>query len=101
MMLDRIVDSPWYGVITAIGDPSWLLWLSGGAFVVFGITLALGWMTRTSALVLLLTLIPITVTIHFAPGHTGPLFKNIAIMGALLMLIARGPGRYALDNRGA
>ncbi|WP_284126110.1 DoxX family protein [Parerythrobacter aestuarii] len=99
MMLDRIADSPWHDLVVAIGDPSLLLWLSGIVFVVFGIALALGWMTRLSALLILVTLIPITISVHIAPGHVGPLFKNIAIMGALLLLIARGGGAYSLDNR--
>lgn len=82
-----------------IGDPVWLLWLSGAAFIVFGISLALGFMTRTSALIILFTLIPITIAVHIAPGHTGPLFKNIAIMGALLYFYANGPGRFAMDRQ--
>ena len=99
MMLDRMVDSPWWAMINMVGDPSWLLWLSGGVFVIFGVLLALGWMTRLSALLLFLTLVPITITVHIAPGHVGPLFKNIAILGALFLIYCRGPGKYALDNR--
>lgn len=98
-MLARMAESPWRDVIHAVGDPLWLLWLSGGVFVVAGVTLALGWLTRLSALALFVTLIPITITIHFAPGHVGPLLKNVAILGALLLLMARGPGSHALDNR--
>lgn len=101
MMLDRMAESPWRDTIHFIGDPSRLLWLSGVVFVVFGTTLALGLATRLSALVILATLIPITVTIHFAPGHVGPLFKNIAIMGALAFFIARGGGAFAMDPQPA
>lgn len=97
-MLDRMAESPWAGTVAMIGDPSILLWLSGGVFVACGITLALGWMTRASAIILFVTLIPITIAIHFAPGHVGPLFKNIAILGALVLLWAKGPGRYAIDK---
>src|SRR3546814_18124650 len=96
-----MAESPWRDIIHFIGDPSRLLWLSGVVFVVFGTTLALGLATRLSALVILATLIPITVTIHFAPGHVGPLFKNIAIMGALAFFIARGGGAFALDPQPA
>ena len=101
VMLDRMKESPWAGTANMLGDPSLMLWLSGLAFVVAGLTLAMGWMTRASALVLFVTLIPVTVVIHIVPdtAHVGPLFKNIAILGALLFFWARGPGAYALDNR--
>lgn len=100
-MLERMAESPWRDVVNTIGDPSWLLWLSGVVFIIFGITLALGFLTRISALLILATLIPVTIAVHVAPGHMGPFLKNIAIMGALLYFWSRGPGAYALDNRGA
>ena len=102
MMLDRMKESPWAGMVDRIGDPSVLLWLSGIAFVVAGFTLAIGFMTRASALILFVTLVPVTITTHLVPdpSHVGPLFKNIAISGALLLIWARGPGAYALDNKG-
>ncbi len=99
MMLDRMVESPWWDIINKVGNPSWLLWLSGVVFTLFGTMLALGWMTRLSALLIFLTLVPITITVHIAPGHVGPLFKNIAILGSLFLIYCRGPGKYALDNR--
>lgn len=97
-MLQRMEESPWRDMVGMIGDPSWLLWLSGVVFVVFGITLALGFLTRVSALAILVTLIPITIAVHVAPGHAGPLLKNIAIMGALLYFYANGPGRFAIGR---
>jgi putative oxidoreductase len=96
-MLARVEESPWHNMVTSIGDPSLLLWLSGGVFVIFGVTLALGLATRLSAILLFVTLVPITIAIHVAPGHVGPLFKNIAILGALLHFYANGPGRFSLD----
>lgn len=101
VMLERMEESPWASTVNRIGDPSVLLWLSGLAFVVAGVTLALGWMTRASALVLFVTLVPVTIAVHVVPdsAHVGPLFKNIAILGALLFFWARGPGAYALDGK--
>lgn len=101
IMLKRMQESPWASTVSMIGDPSVMLWLSGIAFFVAGTTLALGWMTRASALILFATLIPVTIAIHVVPdtSHVGPLFKNIAILGALLFFWARGPGAFALDNR--
>ena len=98
-MLQRMNESPWRDIVGTMGDPSWLLWLSGVVFGTFGITLSLGYLTRISALLILVTLIPVTIAVHVAPGHTGPLFKNIAIMGALLYFYANGPGGFAIDNR--
>lgn len=98
-MLARMEESPWRGTIEAIGDPLLLLHLSGAVFIVAGLALVLGWMTRLACLAMFVTLIPITVTIHFAPGHVGPLFKNVAILGALFFMMVRGPGALALDNR--
>lgn len=97
-MLERMAESPWSGTINAIGDPSMLLWLSGIAFIVAGITLAIGLLTRWSSLLLFVTLIPITITIHVAPGHAGPLFKNVAILGALMHFFFRGGGAYSVDG---
>lgn len=97
-MLAKVEDSPWRGIVAGIGDPSFLLWVSGIVFIIAGAALALGWMSRLAALAIFTTLVPITLAIHIAPGHVGPLFKNVAILGALFYIFARGPGRYALDN---
>lgn len=101
VMLERMAESPWAPIVNRIGDPSALLWLSGLVFVLAGVTLALGWMTRVSAFLLFVTLVPVTIAIHVVPdsSHVGPLFKNVAILGALLFFCARGPGAWALDNR--
>jgi putative oxidoreductase len=96
-MLARIGASPWFDVVHRIGDPTMLLWVSGLVFVMAGICLALGVMTRLSALLLFVTLVPITAFIHVAPGHAGPLLKNVAILGGLVHFLVRGPGAYALQ----
>lgn len=97
-MLERIAQSPWSDLVSRLGDPAILLWLSGAVFVVFGVTLALGLWARLSALLLFVTLVPITLAIHIAPGHVGPLFKNVAILGALYFIYVRGAGQLSLDR---
>lgn len=97
-MLARIDESPWADVVRRIGDPVVLLWLSGIVFVIGGVCLALGIMTRLSSLLLFAALIPITISIHVAPGHVGPLLKNVAILGGLIHFLVRGPGAYALQS---
>ena len=96
-MLKRIEDSPWLELVTALGPPSLFLYLSGVVFVIAGLGLMLGFYTRLSALAIFLTLIPITVVIHFAPDHTGPLFKNVALLGGLVHFIVRGGGWFSLS----
>ncbi len=97
-MLDRMALSPWKDHVVLIGDASILLWLSGLVFIGAGTSLALGWMTRLSCTALFLPLVPITFAIHIAPGHTGPLLKNIAILGALAFVFVRGPGSHSMDT---
>ena len=52
---------------------------------------------------LIAVLIPITGSVHLAPGpeHVGPLFKNIALLGGLVHFAIRGPGSWSLDQRRA
>ena len=70
------------------GDPEILVILSGIAMLVAGLVFLAGYQTRWAALVLLMVLIPITITIQMGQANTlGPLFKNIAIMGGLLFFI--------------
>jgi len=97
-MLDRMSESPWVETIHRIGDPSILLWLSGVVFILAGAALAAGWMTRIAAAALFITLIPVTITMHIAPGHAGPLFKNIAILGALVHFFFNGSGAFSIDR---
>lgn len=97
-MLARIGESPWADLARSIGDPLLLLHLSGAVFIAAGIALAIGYSTRLAALALFVTLVPITFVIHVAPGHTGPLFKNIAILAALAFLFVRGADCCAVDT---
>ncbi|WP_051054961.1 DoxX family protein [Afipia broomeae] len=97
-MLERMAESPWANTINTIGDPSVLLWISGAIFVPAGVALAVGFMTRLSSVALFVTLVPITITMHVAPGHAGPLFKNIAILGALIHFVFNGSGAVAIDR---
>ena len=96
-MLARLQDSPWLEWVEMIASPSLLLQLSGAVMAIAGFTLMLGWWTRLSALALFVTLVPITITIHIAPYHVGPLLKNVAILGGLVHFFIKGPGAYSLD----
>jgi putative oxidoreductase len=98
-MLERLEASPWLALVTAIGSPSVLLWLSGAVMVFAGFGLLTGLLTRLSALALFVTLVPITFVVHVAPDHVGPLLKNVAILGGLFHYFIHGGGDFSLDRR--
>ena len=97
-MLSRLEASPWIAEVMMIGSPAMLLWLSGAVMIVAGFALLLGIFTRLSAFALFVTLLPITIVVHIAPDHVGPLLKNVAILGGLLHFFARGAGSFSVDG---
>lgn len=96
----RIQNAPYSGFATLFGDPHLLGILSGYVLLVFGIALLLGIFTRWSAIILFITLIPITITIQMGNGLIhGPLWKNIALFGGLLFFILNNPKSFSLYNK--
>lgn len=98
-MLGRLNDSPWLDLVSAIGSPSLLITMSGVTLLTGGMALLVGAKTQHAAALLFVTLVPITLAVHIAPGHVGPLLKNVAILGGLVHFFVRGPGAYSWDNR--
>ena len=74
--------------------------LAGGIAILFGIY------SRVSALIMLLYLIPVTLTMHdfwtVIPAQMNiqlvNFLKNLAIMGGLAILSGYGPGRYSVGS---
>lgn len=96
----RIQNAPYSGFGSMFGNPHVLGILSGYVLLIFGISLLLGVFTRWSAIILFLTLIPITVTIQMGNGILhGPLWKNVALFGGLLLFILNNPKPYSLYNQ--
>jgi putative oxidoreductase len=83
----------------------WTGFFLGAAIIVevgAGLSLLLGYWTRTGATVLFLFMIPTTLIFHtnFADQNQMIHFlKNVAIMGGLLYVVAYGPGALSLDAR--
>jgi putative oxidoreductase len=96
-------------VSTVIGFPAPSLFLVGAIVLEIGggLLLLSGFKARIGALMLIVFLIPATLIFHVASLGDPALvqtemiqiFKNLAILGALVKFFADGAGAFALDNR--
>jgi putative oxidoreductase len=88
-----------YGYLaTSVAPPEPLVLLAGAALLVGGVCLLTGYRTQDAAVLLILLVIPITITIQLGRSTLGPLFKNIAILGALLYFATHGAGPFSFDR---
>ncbi|WP_413164392.1 FAD-dependent oxidoreductase [Capilliphycus salinus ALCB114379] len=90
-------------MIAARGLPLPTLMLLGNIIfqLIGGISLILGYKTRIGAVILILFLIPTTLVFHnflADPGETTAFLKNLALIGALLMISYFGAGPVSLDT---
>lgn len=108
-----------YGKLTAIErtvaaisskglpQPTLLAWLVAIVEVVGGAMVLVGFKTRYAAFALLIFTAVATYFFHNFWALSGDAvnlqrimaLKNLAVMGALLMLIAHGSGRFSVDRR--
>ncbi|MFQ5994162.1 MAG: DoxX family protein [Acidiferrobacterales bacterium] len=68
----------------------------GGALLI-----VLGWHARWGALAIFLYVIPVTLVFHpfwAVEGQLWAFWKNIALMGAMLYIMAYGPGPISVDK---
>ena len=90
------------GYMEAMGVPSILLQLVIALEVIGGLAIIIGWKTKLMAFALASFTLVSAILFHadFSDQmQMGMFMKNIAITGGFLMLVAQGPGAYALDNR--
>lgn len=90
------------GYMEAMGVPSMLLPLVIVLEVIGGLAIIFGWKTKAVALTLAGFSIASAILFHVDfsdQTQMGMFMKNVAIAGGFLMLVAQGPGAYALDNR--
>lgn len=84
----RLMASPMYEFFPAFIDPKVLVVAVGIGLIVGGLLLISNRFTRPAAILLLVLLVPITISVQLQGLETmGPLFKNVAIAGALLFFI--------------
>lgn len=95
---ERLLAAPLAHLATWIAPAELLVLLAGGALLVGGVALLVGFRTKLAALLLLAVLIPITLTVQVGSMSTaGPLFKNIGLAGGLLFFLAHGADVWSLD----
>lgn len=92
------------GYITSAGLPFPQLGLAIAVFVevVGGIALIAGYRTRIVAAVLAVFCVATAFSFHFSLADQNQFihfFKNIAMVGGLLQVVAFGAGRFSLDAR--
>ncbi|MFT0715311.1 DoxX family protein [Flagellimonas lutimaris] len=84
----RIENAKFGALGHLLGPPEIAVMASGVVMLLAGIALAVGFKTKWAAILLIVMLIPITLTIQVGQMATvGPLFKNIAILGGLLFFV--------------
>jgi uncharacterized membrane protein YphA (DoxX/SURF4 family)/intracellular sulfur oxidation DsrE/DsrF family protein len=94
----RLEKAPFAQLATWMAPAETLIILSGVGLLVGGFMLLAGFKTRIAAALLLAILIPITLTVQVGAEGSGPLFKNIALIGLLLFFIVNGSLYYGLDQ---
>jgi putative oxidoreductase len=107
----KIVD--WSGTETHMASRGmfWIPFFHVAAIAVelgAGACLLTGFKTRLAALVLILFLIPVTLTFHNFWTYTDPkeqqtnmimMLHNLTLMGGLLLVMVHGPGRVSVDSQ--
>ncbi|QHL86940.1 DoxX family membrane protein [Nibribacter ruber] len=95
----KLQKAPFGHLTAGLASPETLIILSGVGLLLGGVLLLLGFMTRWTALALALILIPITLTVQVnSPQGSGPLFKNIALLGMLFFFFVNGSRYFSLDQ---
>jgi len=90
------------GYMEAMGVPGALLPLVIALEALGGLAIILGWQTKLVALALAGFSVLSAAMFHAdfsSQAEMTNFMKNVTIAGGFLLLVAHGPGAYALDNR--
>ena len=76
-----------------------LLWATILVLILGGVSVLLGYKSKIGACLLIGFLIPATLIFHGTfPEEEIAFFKNLGLMGGLLMILAFGSGKFSLEN---
>ncbi len=97
-----IIDPASMGQFLAVSNvPDYLLWPNAGFEFLAALAIMLGFQTRLAAALLALYVFWSSFILNYVPGDPvaiGIFWRDLAMIGGLLMLCSHGRGRYALDN---
>jgi putative oxidoreductase len=107
---EKLLDPPGITALLsakAFPMPKLFAYLAGSAEIALGILVAIGWQARIAAFALIAFVFVATLLVHNYWDMSGAarranetaFWKNLAIVGGLMMLIASGAGRYSVDRR--
>jgi putative oxidoreductase len=97
-----------YAVSQGVPMASFLVPLSGALAIAGGLSIAVGYKARLGAVLIMLFLIPVTLSMHKFWTVTDPamsqmqmahFMKNVSMFGGALLIAYFGPGAMSLDNR--
>lgn len=92
-LVTKLTLSPGWDLLSSFFNPTYLIVITGIILLTAGLSLLFGLKVRIAACILILILIPITLTVQVGRVDTlGPLFKNIAILGSLILLASNDSG---------
>lgn len=95
----RLANAKMGFMATSFASPEILVIIAGIGLLIGGLFLLLGFKTKLAAGLLILMIVPITLTIQVGnPEELGPLFKNIGLTGGLIFFLFNGPLYYAVDT---
>ena len=76
-----------------------LLWATILVLILGGVSVLLGYKSKIGACLLIGFFIPATLIFHGTfPEEEIAFFKNLGLMGGLLMILAFGSGKFSLEN---
>lgn len=100
--LGLIIDPNSMGQFMAISSvPDYLRWPNTGFELLASLAILVGFQTRMAAALLALYLFWSSFILNYIPGNPvaiGAFWRDLAIIGGLLMIFSHGRGCYALDN---
>jgi len=97
-----IIDPSSMGQFLSVSAvPDYLLWPNAGFQLIAALAIMVGFQTRMASALLALYLFWSSFILHYTPGDPiaiGAFWRDLAMIGGLLLLFSHGRGRYALDN---